>query len=78
MSDPQSPKRFIAGAVCTACGLADRTVMYHAEAKVIKECVACGHTESLDELGQPGELQTRVSPKPWSIDESAVIKIIEP
>lgn len=77
MSDSQPPKRFIAGAVCTACGVQDRTLMYNADNKVIKECVACGHTETLDELGQPGELQTRVSPKP-APDETAVIKIIEP
>lgn len=77
MRDPQPPKRFIAGAVCTACGVQDRTLMYHADAKVIRECVDCGHTETLDELGQPNELQTRVSPKP-APDEATVIKIIKP
>ncbi len=77
MSDRKTPKRFIAGAVCTACGEQDRTQMYHADTRVIRECVACGHTETLDNLGQPGELQTRVSPKP-AADEATVVKIIEP
>lgn len=77
MSDAQPPKRFIAGAVCTRCGVQDRTVLYHADTKVIRECVDCGHSEALDELGQPGELQTRVSPKPVQ-DETTVIKIIKP
>ncbi|MFK7730751.1 MAG: YheV family putative zinc ribbon protein [Pseudomonadales bacterium] len=77
MADQKRPKRFIAGAVCTACGVQDKTLMYNEDAKVIRECVACGHTEALDELGQPGELQTRVSPKPVP-DETTVIKIIDP
>lgn len=78
MTDAKTPKRFIAGAVCTACGVQDRTLMYHEDAKVVRECVACGFTETLDDLGQPGELQTRVSPKPAADDSATVIKIIEP
>ncbi|MEM8498384.1 MAG: YheV family putative metal-binding protein [Pseudomonadota bacterium] len=77
MHGTQPPKRFIAGAVCTRCGAMDRTMMHHADGKIIKECVGCGHTEALDELGQSGELQTRVSPEPAQ-DETTVIKIIKP
>jgi len=37
--------RFIAGAVCPACGAADRTVVEHAGDARVRRCVACGFTE---------------------------------
>lgn len=71
-------KRFIAGAVCPACKKQDKTVVYLLEQQSVRECVSCGHRESLDELGQQQELPTRVSDK--TANETAVesVQIIDP
>lgn len=45
MSD--APKRrFIAGAVCPRCAELDRIVMWEADGRQHRECVACGFTDS--------------------------------
>jgi len=35
-------KRFVAGAVCTACGAIDRIRVYRDNDCLLQECVACG------------------------------------
>ena len=76
MSASQGPKRFIAGAICPSCGAEDKTLMYSSDDGVVRECIACKHTEVLDELGQPQELGTRVNRKPAD-DDAAVIRILD-
>lgn len=78
-------RRFIAGAVCPRCALQDKIVMYDTEAgERVRECVACGFRDALDEQGQPTELATRVNqPRPGEQplgheDEVSVVKILDP
>jgi uncharacterized metal-binding protein (TIGR02443 family) len=40
-----STRRFIAGAVCPACGAVDRTVVEGSDDARQRICVACGHRE---------------------------------
>ena len=39
--------RFIAGAVCPACGAMDRLQLFQAEDGKRRRCVACGHEDDL-------------------------------
>lgn len=41
-----TPRRFIAGAKCPACGLEDKIVMYSIDGQKFYECVKCGHKEA--------------------------------
>lgn len=41
-----TPRRFIAGAKCPACGLEDKIVMYRVADQKFYECVKCGHKEA--------------------------------
>ncbi|MDX9873964.1 MAG: YheV family putative zinc ribbon protein [Spongiibacteraceae bacterium] len=55
-------RRFIAGAVCPRCSAMDKVVMYDdAEGRRVRECVACGFRDALNEQGHPTELPTRVN-----------------
>lgn len=40
-----SPRRFIAGAICPACGQLDKLVVYMDQDRKFFECVKCGHKE---------------------------------
>jgi len=40
-----TPRRFIAGAKCPACGLEDKIVLYTVGEQKFYECVKCGHKE---------------------------------
>jgi uncharacterized metal-binding protein (TIGR02443 family) len=42
-----SRPRFIAGAVCPACGAMDRLQLLEADGDQRRRCVACGHEDSL-------------------------------
>ncbi len=42
----RTPRRFIAGAKCPACGLEDKIVMYSIDNQKFYECVKCGHKEA--------------------------------
>ena len=46
-------RRFIAGAVCPACGGMDKLFIRSSEAQHICECVACGHRDVLDRERPP-------------------------
>ena len=46
-------RRFIAGAVCRACGGMDKLFITSSETQRICECVACGHRDVLDREGPP-------------------------
>ncbi len=71
-------KRFIAGAVCPACKQQDKTVVYVVDMGSVRECVSCGHRESLDDLGNQKELPTRVSGKDNDKDIVEAVQIIDP
>ena len=42
-----SRPRFIAGAICPACGAMDRLQLLEADGDQRRRCVACGHEDSL-------------------------------
>ena len=78
-------RRFIAGAVCPRCAQMDKVVMYDNErGERVRECVACGYTDALDDSGKPVELATRVNQprageKPLAHeDEVAVVRVLDP
>ena len=56
-------KRFIAGAVCPACGVQDSVRLFRKEGCEIRECVDCGFSDAVQEKpALVGELpETRVS-----------------
>lgn len=39
-------RRFVAGAICPHCKMADRTVVFHRDGQDHRECVACGFSET--------------------------------
>lgn len=69
-------KRFIAGAVCPSCRQMDKLVVYRENQETIKECVSCGQRETMDALGRPAELSTRVN-RPADNNEQ-VVELIDP
>ena len=78
-------RRFIAGAVCPRCALMDKIVMYDNErGERVRECVACGYNDALDEGGKPIELNTRVNqPRPGEKplaheDEVTLVRVLDP
>lgn len=58
-----TPKRFIAGAICPSCKELDKLMMWTEDHISHRECVACGFADTLNEQGLsvPKELPTRVS-----------------
>ncbi|WP_018016235.1 YheV family putative zinc ribbon protein [Teredinibacter turnerae] len=54
-------KRFIAGAVCPACGLMDKIVNYQDAEKNYRECVSCGFKDEIHIQPHLRELDTRVN-----------------
>lgn len=41
-----TPRRFIAGATCPACGQIDKLVLYYRDGIKFHECVRCGYQKS--------------------------------
>lgn len=54
-------KRFVAGAVCPQCQEMDKLVIHVGSDPQIRECIACGYSDSLDDNGNIRELSTRVN-----------------
>lgn len=54
-------RRFIAGAVCPACGEADKLVLLLDSRDRRRECVRCGYSDSLEDGPAPAEPVTRVN-----------------
>lgn len=54
-------RRFIAGAVCPACGAMDKLVMLMESSDKRRECVSCGYNDGLDKAPAPDEPPTRVN-----------------
>ena len=74
-----SPKRFIAGAVCPKCAEMDRLVSYSNDDGTFKECVACGFIEKQIVQIEQNELDTRVNHAPEQEDDGAqVVQIMIP
>lgn len=67
-----TPKRFIAGAVCPKCAEMDRLVSYSNDGGTFKECVVCGFIEKQLVQVEPSELDTRVNHALESDDEDDV------
>ena len=51
--------------------------MYSLYQQTVRECVSCGHLESLDELGKQQELPTRVTGE-MAEEEVSAVQIIDP
>jgi uncharacterized metal-binding protein (TIGR02443 family) len=61
--------RFVAGAVCPACGASDRIVLEERDGTRIQRCVACRHEERIDMSSDESEARLG--------DESvAIVKIV--
>lgn len=80
-----SPRRFIAGAVCPRCALQDKIVSYRDEqGRQIRECVSCGYRDAMTDKGPVDEITTRVNqPRPGEKplaheDEVTVVKVLDP
>lgn len=74
-------KRFVAGAVCPQCKQVDKTALSKQGEQSIRECVACGHREVLDALGQQTEIPTRVNrtdPEQVVKGENRPVQILDP
>ena len=74
-----SPKRFVAGAVCPECQAVDRLQLQTSavSSRVRRECVACGYTQVLDVAPQysiPTSIRDR-KPQP---ETAQVVRILEP
>ncbi len=54
-------KRFIAGASCPSCKEQDKLVVLMGSEPQVRECVACGYSDSLDHNGNIREITTRVN-----------------
>lgn len=54
-------KRFVAGAVCPSCQELDKVVIHVGSSPQVRECVACGYKDTLDDNGNIRELSTRVN-----------------
>lgn len=54
-------RRFVAGAVCPRCSEMDKLVVFNANGKDFRECVACGYKEEMHFKPVTRELETRVN-----------------
>jgi uncharacterized metal-binding protein (TIGR02443 family) len=72
-----SPKRFIAGAVCPKCAEMDRLVSYTNDDGTFKECVACGFLEKQIVQIETNELGTRVNHFPEGEEEQDDIQVVQ-
>jgi uncharacterized metal-binding protein (TIGR02443 family) len=77
-----SPKRFIAGAVCPKCAAMDRLTSYANDDGAFKECVACGFLEKQIVQIETNELDTRVNHFPEGEEEEQddiqIVQLISP
>lgn len=77
----QTPKRFIAGAVCPRCAAMDRIRSWESNGVRYRECVSCDFFEQLPMTEEtPQQLDTRVSKakeKPNS-DDFQPVRILDP
>ena len=76
MSEPT--KRFIAGAVCPACGEMDRILMWNVDDVPHRECVACGErftTFETAELVMPRLIKSDGSRQPFDEDKLRALQL---
>lgn len=80
MSGPgdSTPRRFIAGARCSACQSLDRVVVYREGGNQYRACVACGFQEVMHFETGFSELETRVNRQPDGNHEVAVVRLVGP
>ena len=72
-----TPKRFIAGAVCPKCAEMDRLVSYTNEDGTFKECVACSFIEKQIVQIETNELDTRVNHFPEEDQGQDDIQVVQ-
>ena len=74
-------KRFIAGAVCPACGVMDSIRIFHSETqRSYRECVDCGFTDTMeDDPRLEGDLpEARIAREESVLDEHTdVIRFVD-
>jgi hypothetical protein len=76
---PDTPKRFIAGAKCPQCHAQDRVVMFRKSGQQYRECVACGYIDEMNFEQNYRELETRVNRTEAEKREAvAVVRLIDP
>jgi hypothetical protein len=63
-------RRFVAGAICPACGQIDKLFVRSEQGLRVCECIACGHRETLD----PGGTDLR---EPQSRAEVQPVRLID-
>ncbi len=73
----QKTRRFIAGAICPQCKAMDKIVLHRNGGQQQRECVACGFTDDLQELGAAPELATRVTPQSNAADAVQTVTLID-
>ena len=78
MSRPTGVRRFIAGAVCAACGAVDRTIVERGEDGERVRCVNCGATRAKPPAGSNypgGRLATSGS---RSTESARPVRLLDP
>ena len=73
----QNRPRFIAGAVCPACGRMDRLVLESGGEDQRRRCVACGHTDDLRSAGS-SEPRNRLDGAPGGTVPTDRVRILDP
>ena len=70
--------RFIAGAVCPACGAMDRLQVLGSGDRRLRRCVACGHEDGLDAgASRPPKSRLDAPPKGRAGDEPRPVRILD-
>jgi uncharacterized metal-binding protein (TIGR02443 family) len=78
MSSPRRP-RFIAGAVCPACGEMDRLVVEAATDSTLRRCVVCDYSDEQRPVGsQVPRSRLDGGRKPAAAEKPRVVRIIDP
>lgn len=67
-----TPKRFIAGAVCPRCGELDKLVQFREDGCEFRQCVRCDFRDEMGPNGPVSELPTRVNQVEEAVREEGV------
>lgn len=76
-----SRPRFIAGAVCPHCGCMDRLQILSERGGPVRQCVACGHRDSLPVAGAPApksRLDPAASQRGAEYTPTEMIRVLDP
>ncbi len=73
-----SKARFIAGAVCPQCQIADRLVIEQVSGQTRRRCVSCGFNDGLVETQWGGVPRGKPEKRTPTEPESQTIKLFDP